>query len=461
VLRYLQEVCSPLEKLALKDTKKETLKAVLDDWREGNPEVCKRIELINSARRAYREVDLLSKVLAAGKLYVNFKVTGTKTNRMAGGSEGYVSKGGSINPQGIKKGNEIRPVFTLADFSRGEELDGGDFDAFEVSIAEAEYNDPGLREVLLSGQKIHGLFAEEIYKVDFVDDSEKYISRGVNSITYDLIMKHKDDNENDFTGWYSRGKKGVFGFMYGAQAMKTGQSMQVSEEIAYKGLENLSNRFPGIRRSQEIIYEHFAALRQTGGIGTAVTWKEPQLYVESFLGFRRYFILEFNIIRTIYNLANDLPDSILEKGKNLKVKRRDRLQTGAGAIRSALYAAAFGLQSSIMRAAANHKIQSPGGDITKYTQARVWEIQPSGCHSWLVMPMNIHDELECPCQPSVADRVESAVKDSVEHFKSKVPLLGMDWKRGLRNWGDKGKKTEAELDEEELSEAELDEELID
>jgi DNA polymerase I-like protein with 3'-5' exonuclease and polymerase domains len=368
---------------------------------------------------------------------VNFKVTGTKTNRMAGGSEGYVSKGGSINPQGVKKGDEIRSVFTLC--YPEEQLDGGDFDAFEVSIAEAEYNDPGLREVLLSGQKIHGLFAEEIYKVDFARDPEKYLERNITAINYNLIMKHKDDNENDFSGWYSRGKKGVFGFMYGAQAKKTAESMQVSEEIAYQGVENLSTRFPGIKRSQEIIYENFAALRQPNGIGSEVIWTEPKTFVESFLGFRRYFVLEFSIIRALYNLSNDLPENILEAGKHLKVKRRDRLQTGAGAVRSALYSAAFALQSSVMRAAANHKIQSPGGDITKYTQARIWEVQPSGCNIWYVMPLNIHDEVENVCRPEVSERVEGIVKDSVEHFRDKVPLIGMDWKKKLRNWGDKGK----------------------
>jgi hypothetical protein len=434
VLHYLQESCSEMEKLVLCNTKKETLQSIVEDWGEDNPELCKRITFIQEARRAYREIDLLEKLLVAKKMHVNFKISGTKTNRAAGGSEGFVSKGGSINPQGIKKGNDIRSIFTLA--REDEELDGGDFDAFEVSIAEAEYNDPGLREVLLSGQKIHGLFAEEIYKVDCEQNPDKYKSHPT-PLTYDYILSFSKSNENDFTGWYGRGKKGVFAFMYGGQALKISQCMLVTEEIAYEGIQNLSHRFPGIKRSQEIIYEDFAALRQPEGPGTQVMWKDPKCYVESFLGFRRYFDLEFRIVRVLFDMANDLPDSLVDAGKRLKVKRRERIQTGQGAVRSALYGAAFGLQSAVMRAAANHKIQSPGGDITKYTQAKIWEVQPHGCGQWLVMPMNIHDEIETPCHPSVAEKVEKAVYSSIEHFREKVPLIGMSWKRNMKNWGEK------------------------
>ena len=117
--------------------------------------------------------------------------------------------------------------------------------------------------------------------------------------------------------------------------------------------------------------------------------------------------------------------------------RSNRYQTAGGAVASALYGAAFQIQAANMRAAANHEIQSPGGQITKAVQRAIWDLQPSGIHELLVGPMNIHDELMCSTHPSVVKQVTEKVRTVVESYRDKVALIGMSWFEAMDNWAEK------------------------
>ncbi len=87
------------------------------------------------------------------------------------------------------------------------------------------------------------------------------------------------------------------------------------------------------------------------------------------------------------------------------MRRPGRIQTAGGAVSSALYGAAFGIQAANMRAAANHEIQSPGGQITKAVQRRIWDLQPTGIHDLVVAPANVHDEIMCVTHPGSVKQV--------------------------------------------------------
>lgn len=422
VLNYLREPCDEMEALAIPDTRKETLESIANDkeWEEDNPAVHSRCNKILKWRHLNIERDLLEKLLRAKRLHVQFKVIGTKSNRMAGGGESFVTNKGSINPQGIKKSPHIRALFLLA----WEEavLCGGDFDAFEVSIADAEYNDPALRQDLESGKKIHALYASAMYDLE-----------------YEQIMRYKEEGESHPNGWYARGKRGFFGKLYGAQDKKQMEVFGLEEEQIHEGNRRFFERYKGAKHSQDRVYQDHMALRQPDGPGTRVLWKDPKQYCESFLGFRRYFTLEYSICRTLFKMAEDLPEEIEQAGKNIRLIRRDRLQTGAGACRSALYAAAFNIQSQIMRSAVNHKIQSPGGQITKGMGRRLWDLQPSGVKRWRIMLINIHDELMACCSKKYGTvrEAEKIVKDYINSKREKIPLLAMKWKKHLLNWSKK------------------------
>jgi DNA polymerase I-like protein with 3'-5' exonuclease and polymerase domains len=176
-------------------------------------------------------------------------------------------------------------------------------------------------------------------------------------------------------------------------------------------------------------------MRQPGGIGSKVIWKDPEEYIESLFGFRRYFTLENSICKALFDLAEKPP--ISWKSINVKVVRRDRIQTGEGATRSAIIGAAFSIQSANMRAAANHEIQSSGAQITKRTQRRIWDLQPIGVNGWVVQPMNIHDEILTPTAPEYVERVEAVVKETVYSYREKVPLIDIDWFSNMATWANK------------------------
>jgi hypothetical protein len=172
-------------------------------------------------------------------------------------------------------------------------------------------------------------------------------------------------------------------------------------------------------------------MRQPGGIGSRVEWHDPADHIESLLGFRRYFTLENKICKALFDLAQHCPKEW--RGIRAKVVRRDREQTAAGALQSAVYAAAFAIQAANMRAAANHVIQSTGAELTKRLQRRVWDEQPSGVSHWIVMPMNVHDELLAPTRKRLAPIVYS----TVEEFRKIIPLIKIVWKESMQTWADK------------------------
>lgn len=414
-LNWLLKCANPFEEMIITDTSVETLNNLASN---GSLELSRRATLVLEGRHAEKKVNLLTKLLKAGKLYTTFKIVGTKTNRASGGSmETKGTKGGSINPQGIGSG-EIRKCITFA--PEGMILDSGDFDSYEVAIFAAVSKDENLNKVLLAGKSMHAIWGSFMY-----------------NMSYDEIKATEKIPDYEVNGFYKRSKKSFFAKLYDAQLIKMKQVLQLSEEEILKGIKFFETEYPGVKRERERVFKSFSAMSQPNGIGTKIIWKEPKEYVESFLGFKRYFTLEFKIIRELFNLANEPTEEIKSIGKLIKLKRRDRLQTGHGASQSAIFSAAFSLQSAIIRASLNHEIQSPGGEITKKLEAKIWEIQPKGIKEWFVMPFNMHDELQCPVHKSKQEQLKNIVFNFIEEYKKYVPLLSMEWKQNRKSWADK------------------------
>lgn len=378
-----------------------------DTEKTGNHPAAQRTREILDIKQAAKEVELYSKLLLAGKFHASFNVVGTLSSRMSGGD--------GLNAQGIKATKEVRKMFPLC--WEGTILSGGDFDSFEVTLADAVYNDPDLREALLQDKKIHALFGMAMYP----------------GKTYEEVLA--SDGTKVGIDMYSEGKSGVFGMIYGGDWNTLVKNFGIPEDVAKASEERFFKMFPGIPKARQRTFDAFCSMRQPGGIGSQVIWREPAPFVESFLGFRRYFHLENQICRELFNLARKPPKGWLKHP--IKVTRRDRIQSAGGAVQSALYAAAFSIQAQNMRSAANHEIQSPGAEITKYTQRQIWDLQPSGVHTLLVAPMNVHDELMVVNDPSVTEAVTVSVRESVEHFRPQVPLIGITWYRHMGSWAGK------------------------
>jgi hypothetical protein len=370
----------------------------------------KRADEILQCKIAAKEVELYDKLLKAGRFHAAFQVIGTLSSRMAGGE--------GLNAQGIKGSKEVRGAFPL--MWDGTILCGGDFDGFEVTIADAVFGDPKLRQYLLDGVSIHTLMAAQIYP----------------DKTQEEIKASKGFADGGDIDMYTRGKQAVFATLYGGDANTINKKLSIPKKIAEAAYDGFQEEFPGIKETREEIAEQFQALKQHGEIGTGhISYKPPAEYVETFLGFRRYFTLENKIAKAIYDLARNTPRAW--RKLDWKVVRRDREQTPAGAISSALYGAAFQIQASTIRAANNHLIQSPGAVITKHLQRRIWDVQPSGVNPWRVAPINVHDEVLSVTDPAYVDEVTEIVVEVVESFREKVPLIGMDWVKSMANWAGK------------------------
>lgn len=413
----------------------------------GEHPAAKRAKVLLLVKAAVKEVELYKKLIKAGKFHASFNVVGTLSSRMSGGD--------GLNAQGIKASDEVRCMFPLA--WDGYELCGGDFDSFEVVLASAVYKDPQLHETLTTRvpchecngalvcrtkkckrckgtgthpcaecegcgkttKKIHALFGMELF-----------------NCSYEEIMADKVK--------YGKAKAGVFAMTYGGNAKTLQKNLSVSLEIAEKAYAGWGKRYPGIGKSRKRIEDAFGAMRQPGGIGSMIVWADPKEYVESFLGFRRYFTLENKICRVLFDLARKPPKEWRDcKIKVMRSVKQGRIQTGMGATASALYGAAFGIQQNNVRAAANHEIQSPGGQITKHVQRAIWDLQPAGVHMLLVAPMNVHDELMTVTHPTMVQAVTKVVRAVVESYRPKVPLIGMTWFEAMKNWAEKKDGAEA------------------
>lgn len=433
---YMEQVLDESEKAVLRQNEKITTKAVVLEqiakWT--NQEVCKdcqgmgckncedglvkgndkhpaaiRAREILDARHAKKELEIYEKLLTAGRFHASFTVTGTFTNRMSGGD--------GLNPQGIKRSDYVRQAFPLA--TPPLILCGGDFSSFEVSIADAVYADPKLHSDLMSGKKIHALFGEELFP----------------GKTHDEIVQTKHDATTLEEDLYTRAKNCVFAMLYGGEEYTLQTRGNISEEVATRAYQGWLKRYPTWDKERKKYADMFCSMKQPGGIGTKVEWHEPADYIEAMFGFRRYFTVENKICKELFKLANDPPDYF--KQKKFKVKRRDREQTAHGAVSSALYAAAFALQASNMRAAGNHVIQNPGAEMTKKLQHCLWQLQPVGINRWRVQPMNIHDEVLAPMLQQCIPQAEKIVQDFIEEHKKYVPLLEIEWKTNIPNWAGK------------------------
>jgi DNA polymerase I-like protein with 3'-5' exonuclease and polymerase domains len=395
---YLEEVMDETERLILTSTDKIILEE-LSTW-EGHP-VAQRAKDILESRAAVKEVELYEKLIDAKRFHASFKVIGTLSTRMSGADD--------LNPQGIKRDKKVRTAFSLNDDPEYV-LNGGDFDSFEVSLAEAEYNDPKLSEALKSGKKLHGIFGSFVFKK-----------------TYDEIMQD--------IGIYTRSKNGVFTLLYGGEAYTLKTRLGVDAEVAEEAYRDFINTYKNVGKARKTVTEKFCSMRQPNGLGTKVEWHEPADYVDSMLGFRRYFTLENKICKALFNLAEKPPKEWTKL--NIKVTRRDREQSVTGAVRSALFGAAFSTQSSNMRAACNHRIQSTGAQITKHIQRKIWDLQPQGIHKMVVQPFNSHDEVTCVAIKALMLKVKEVVDNAVEEYRKIIPLISMKWKTNLNNWGEK------------------------
>lgn len=193
--------------------------------------------------------------------------------------------------------------------------------------------------------------------------------------------------------------------------------------------------FPGIADKQREVAAQFECMAQDPS--GHITFEEPAEFIETALGFRRYFTLENKVRRALYNLACDTPAKWRDLPIRVVRNQAKGAQTGSGAVQSALYGAAFAIQGAIVRQSGNNLMQSYGAEICKDVQRAVWDHQPAGVHPYHVSTMNIHDEVHAVCLPELVDIIEETVMKTVEKYRDLVPLIEMDWEKHGESWASK------------------------
>jgi hypothetical protein len=422
VLPWLQEVLTPMERAVFgRKTDKQTLKEMIDlecpDCDGVNSSDCTtccgtgkhpvgvRASQVLAQRSLAKERDVFRKLLQSHRFHPSFKVIGSLSGRMSGADK--------THPQGVQHVDTIRDLYLLADFDKGYVLCGGDFDSFEVVLAIADYGDARLEADVQAGKKIHALFALKMFPEYTM--AEILTSKGTPNDKYTL------------------GKQGVFALTYGGNQSTLVRRHKIPQEVADRAFNGFFDDYPGIAAAREKLSQEFTAMRQHES-GGAIVWTEPSEFVDSMFGYRRYFTLEQKIMRKLFELAESPPVDWLKLKVRVTRKAYKGIQTAGNATRSALYAAAFGIQSYMVRAALNHRIQASGAKVCKVVQAAIWALQPAGFGKWIVQPFNVHDELPCPTLAGHEQEVADAVHVAVESFRDKVPLIRLDWESHLDSW---------------------------
>ena len=420
--RVLQWFGDDLDATAKAVMKGSTKKVILEELSKFTDDdgnllpIAEKAKAVLAARSGEKEVEVLDKLLLAGRFHASFDVIGALSSRMSG-------SGGDLNSQGIKKTKEVRRCFPLA--PQGYELAAGDFESFEVTIADAVWSDPQLHADLKAGKSIHGIFGQFVYP----------------HLTYEQIIASKGSAMD----YYTRCKSAVFAMLYGGEGYTLKTRLGVDIETAEQAHRQFIDTYVSVRRHSDLLNAKYCTLKQPNGIGGKIYYSEPEEMVETILGDKRYFTLENKICKIIYELADKPPQSwsqfkrtvVRSKGVDKQGMSYDREQKASGATRSALYGACFGMQAANKRAAGNHLIQSVGARTLKKLQCKVWELQPCGVSEWKVILANVHDELLCVSLPEVADAVKVIVEENVEAFRKHIPLIGMEWKQNLATWADK------------------------
>jgi DNA polymerase I-like protein with 3'-5' exonuclease and polymerase domains len=376
----------------------------------GRMPVIARVREIQRTRKAGKRAQVYRKLIQTkGRMYPSFNPIGAKSGRLSG-ADGF-------NFQAIGSEEAMRAVFTLTDGTNV--LSMGDYDSLEIIIAIVVYGDDALAKDVESGKSLHALMACEVY-----------------GLTYEQVMAKKGTKDDV----YKKAKIVVYSLLYGSTIAGIANKLTLPVNVVQKAYDNFVGKYPGVAKARKELAAMFTAIAQPGGRGTEVYYQQPQMCCESMFGFKRDFSIEFELLKILYDFANDLPVE-WKKMRGASIRYGDEQKAYWRHVASGLFGAAMNsIQGGVIRAALNHIIQSTGNHLTVGLQTAVWDVQPVGIKPFVLTLMSIHDEICVVSDPEVVDKVASVVYTCIESQQKDVPLLAMEWMSHASSWAGKTNK---------------------
>jgi hypothetical protein len=377
---------------------------------EGAMPVIARVREIQRTRKAGKRAQVYRKLIQCkGRMYPSFNPIGAKSGRLSGAD--------GLNFQAIGSEETMRAVFELQDGTNV--LSMGDYDSLEIIIAIVVYGDEALAKDVENGKSLHALMACELY-----------------GLTYEQVMARKGTKDDV----YKKAKIVVYSLLYGSTIAGIARKLTLPVNVVQKAYDNFVGKYPGVAKARKGLAAKFTAISQPGGRGTEVFYEEPETYIDSMFGFRRDFSIEFELLKILFDFANDIPESWkLMPGKSIRFG--DEPKGYWRHVASGLFgAAANSIQGGVIRAALNHIIQSTGNHLTVGLQVGVWDLQPVGIAPFKLTLMSIHDELCVISEADMVDKVTNRVYTTIEEQREEVPLLAMEWMTHATSWAGKTNK---------------------
>lgn len=340
-----------------------------------------------------------------GKVFPDFRVLGTGTNRMGGR--------GGFNFQGIAREGDIRQLFYTSS--------GGDYDNLEVMIAAQLFGDKELQKDILSGVDLHTKTCSLMFPDKFP------------GLSYQDLMEIKSNPSNsDYKKFkeYRHKAKGInFAILYFAGAFKIASILECTPEEAEEKLnENFFSCYPSLLKTREVFFKNFCTADFTTWDKTSVSRMKD--CVGNLFGIRKYIVFEKFVANFLWSETEKI--SSVAKGDSRKVDRKKGKgpQPMQQAIRSSLLGAASTIQKSLYRQLGNYPIQSTGAILTKKLMTEVW-------NKHHVPMMNVHDEILIPSgfEDDIYD-IQDTIQKFLEKWKKEIPGLNMDF-IPMQTWADK------------------------
>jgi len=399
VLRYLK-----LDFDELESSNKKTLTKLAFDC---DYEPARKILKYRKAFQRYNQALKLTEC-ATRRGHPEFRIIGTATGRMAGT--------GGFNWQGISKAE--RGKITLRDCILTSA--GGDMSTLEVVLAAIIYEDDILLEEITQGLDLHSLNAVTFHP-DFIG-----------KILYEDALKIREDKKHplhdSFEVARTQIKAVTFGTLYGAEAPKIAEQLEISEELAQEIIDGFYTKYHGIRKFKDKLEALFCT-------GDTDTWERGSVKtmdtgITDRLGHTRKWTLEAAIAHLFWaGSSEEFLPPWTKSQKIVRMKSKGE-QTIMNAVRSAMLGAALTIQKAVARQATNSIVQSVGAELTKRLQVEVY--RGTG------MPlMQVHDELQCVRgYEDKYDEANKICKNFILDYSKKFKNLGFKLDR-TQKWSDK------------------------